>query len=162
MKKLLSAFVLALVFLQAGAQSGTVKTFSVIGDSYSTFEGYIPEGNVSWYSARPNGENDVTKVEQTWWYLFGQSGEYRMILNDSYSGSTICNTGYNGEDYTDRSFITRIKRMVEGSEAPDFLFIFGATNDSWANVPVGELQYGDWTREDLYAVYLPAAIFLIM
>ena len=141
--------------MSAGAQDGTVKTFSILGDSYSTFQGHVPEGNAIWYSAVPNGENDVTKVEQTWWYLFGESGEYRLLKNDSYSGSTICNTGYDRADYTDRSFITRMKHLVEGGETPDILFIFGATNDSWADAPIGELQYADWTSADLYRC-LPA------
>lgn len=155
MKRLILSLLFALVVMSAGAQTGTVKTFSILGDSYSTFQGHVPEGNAIWYSAVPNGENDVTKVEQTWWYLFGESGKYRMIMNDSYSGSTICNTGYDRADYTDRSFITRMKRLVEGGEAPDILFIFGATNDSWADAPIGELQYGDWTSTDLFRC-LPA------
>ena len=45
-----------------------IKTFSVLGDSYSTFEGYIPEGNAWWYSSSPQGPNDVVKVEDTWWH----------------------------------------------------------------------------------------------
>jgi hypothetical protein len=33
---------------------------------------------------------------------------------------------------------------------PNIIFIFGATNDSWAGVPIGDYKYGDWTKEDLY------------
>ena len=77
-------------------------------------------------------------------------------MNDSYSGSTICNTGYNKEDYTDRSFITRMKRLG----CPDVIFIFGATNDSWANSPIGDFKYSDWTKEDLYN-FRPALSYLL-
>ena len=36
---------------------------SILGDSYSTFSGYIPQGYPSWYPT-----NTFTKVESTWWY----------------------------------------------------------------------------------------------
>ena len=42
----------------------------------------------------------------------------------------------------------------------DTLFIFGGTNDSWANSPVGQEQYGDWSKEDLYST-LPAFAYLL-
>ena len=47
-----------------------VRTVAVLGDSYSTFDGYIPEGNAYWYSSKAQGPNDVVKVEQTWWHQF--------------------------------------------------------------------------------------------
>lgn len=143
---------------QQGAKD--IKTISILGDSYSTFEGHNPEGNAIWYfDNRQNGANDVIKLEQTWWKLFCEEGGYELLLNDSYSGSTICNTGYNREDYKDRSFITRMVRCIE-DQAPDMLMIFGATNDSWANSPVGELQFEDWTDQDLYSC-LPAYCYML-
>ena len=48
---------------------------------------------------------------------------------NSYSGSTICNTGYRDEDYSDRSFINRTTLLGN----PDIILICGGTNDSWAN-----------------------------
>ena len=38
--------------------------------------------------------------------------------------------------------------------------MFGGTNDSWANAPVGSLKYADWQNEDLYCV-LPAFCYFI-
>ena len=31
---------------------------------------------------------------------------------------------------------------------PDIIFVFGGTNDAWANSPVGEYQFSDWTKDD--------------
>lgn len=108
---------------------------SILGDSYSTFEGYIPQGNAVWYFLNPDKDvTDVNDVRQTWWWQLISEGGYKLGVNDSYSGATVCYTGYNGDDYSDRSFITRLPRV--GS--PDILLIFGATNDSWANSPIGE------------------------
>ena len=120
---------------------------SILGDSYSTFENYIPAGNASWYAPVPwEGRTDVTDVRQTWWWQLIDEGGYKLGVNDSYSGATISYTGYDGEDYSDRSFLTRLPRL--GS--PDLLLIFGATNDSWTGGPLGEFVYDGFTRGHLY------------
>ncbi len=111
---------------------------SVLGDSYSTFEGYIPLGHAVWYNAKPSPKKtDVTDVKQTWWWQLISRGGYILGQNDSYSGATISYRGYGGADYSDRSFITRLANLTP----PDILLIFGATNDSWAGVEVGEYNY---------------------
>ena len=41
------------------------QTIAVLGDSYSTFEGFIPKGYATWYSpTTPPETTDVNKVEQ--------------------------------------------------------------------------------------------------
>ena len=118
----------------AQARHAAKPVVSILGDSYSTFEGYIPVGNAVWYDTRPNPKKtDVSDVKHTWWWQFISRGGYILGVNDSYSGATVSYTGYNGADYSDRSFITRLPRL--GS--PDILLIFGATNDSWAGVKIG-------------------------
>ena len=42
----------------------------------------------------------------------------------------------------------------------DTIIVFGGTNDSWSNAPLGEAKDSDWTKEDLYCV-LPAFSYLI-
>lgn len=145
MKKTLSLLCLLFVCVLAGAQT---KSVSVLGDSYSTFEGAIPKGNAIWYFKRNNpNQTDVNRVEQTWWSLLIADKGWKLEMNESYSGSTICNTGYNKDDYSDRSFT---KRMVNLGN-PDIIFIFGATNDSWAHSPIGEYKYNDITTDDLWS-----------
>jgi hypothetical protein len=130
---------------------------SILGDSYSTYQNYIPEGNEPWYFEpfRPD-MTDVKDVRQTWWWQVVHDGGFILEKNDSYSGSTICYTGYNDDDYSPRSFITRLPRL--GS--PDIILIFGNTNDSWCGAKLGEYQYGDWKRADLYT-YRPALAKLL-
>lgn len=132
---------------------------SVLGDSYSTFKGYVcPESNLSWYG-RDRGEglkNDVTKVEETWWMLLVDKMEGKLECNNSYSGSTICHTGYDKKDFSDRSFISRIHNLGN----PDIILILGGTNDAWAGVPIGECQYSKWTRTDLFE-FRPAFCYLL-
>lgn len=131
------------------------QRISILGDSYSTFAGYIPAGNAIWYTGTTE-RTDVTSVRQTWWWKVISEGGYLLEKNDSYSGATVSYTGYNQADYSDRSFITRLPRL--GS--PDILLIFGCINDSWAGVPVGEFKYEDITRADLYT-YRPALARLL-
>ena len=129
------------------------KSVSILGDSYSTFADFIPKGNAAWY---PREGTDVVSVRQTWWHKFIKEKGYLLCVNNSYSGATICNTGYNGNDYTDRSFVTRMNYLG----CPDVIFIFGATNDSWANSPLGEYQYEGWKKEDLYK-FRPAMAYML-
>lgn len=127
---------------------------SVLGDSYSTFEGWIPEGYATWYLPNPPKarNTNVTNVDETWWMSYINSHGYKLEKNNSYSGSTICNTGHEGRDYSDRSFINRSSLLGD----PDIIFVFGGTNDDWAGSPVGEFVWEDWTPEQLYS-FRPAA-----
>lgn len=139
---------LSLIVLAVLPSVAQVKpTLAVLGDSYSTFAGFIPEGNACWYnSPADHKRTDVTKVEQTWWWQVANEGGYKLGAIESYSGATICNTGYRDEDYNDRSFVTRCTNLGN----PDIILICGATNDSWANAPIGDYKYANWKRVDLY------------
>ena len=145
MKKL-SVIVCLFMFALMPLLAQVKQTVAVLGDSYSTFEGFIPKGYATWYTTAVQKATDVNKVEQTWWWQVIKEGGYKMGNINSYSGSTICNTGYRDEDYSDRSFINRTTLLGN----PDIILICGGTNDSWANAPIGNYQYSNWKRADLY------------
>ena len=154
-KAIISLWVVLMGVLGVSAQSS--KSVSILGDSYSTFQGYVqPETNVVWYWDNPDAQNtDVHSVRETWWHQFILKNGYRLCLNNSFSGSTVCNSGYKRgkpdfADYTDRSFVTRMTNLG----CPDIIFIFGGTNDAWAGSPIGEYKYGGWTKEDLFSYLL--------
>lgn len=123
MKK--SFYLLLLITLYSSISfAQSLKSISILGDSYSTFEGYLqPDTNSIWYYVSPRQQTDVTSVKQTWWHKFIKENNCRLCVNNSFSGATICNTGYNQADYSDRSFITRMDKLG----CPDIIFIFGAT-----------------------------------
>ena len=131
------------------------ERISILGDSYSTFTGYIPAEYEQWYTGDTR-MTDVTDVRQTWWWQVIHDGGYLLEKNDSYSGATISYHGYHDADYSDRSFITRLTRL--GS--PDILLIFGATNDSWAGAEAGSYKYEGQSREDLFT-FRPAMARLL-
>lgn len=99
-----------------------MKTFSILGDSISTFKGYIPEGYDCFF---PLDGYSVTKVEQTWWRLFMEKTGYELLMNDSYSGSRISKTGVEHE----HSSAFMENRRIDILPPSDVLIVFGGTND---------------------------------
>lgn len=132
------------------------RKVAIVGDSYSTYIGWNPSGNPVYFDGT---NNNVTDVSQTWWYMVISALKANLFLNESYSGSTIANIGYNGEEVGKISLLTRGLNKFGASLAlqnrPDIIFIYGGLNDTWAGTPAGQPQYEDWTDNDLQQV-LPA------
>ena len=135
----------------------------IIGDSYSTYEGCIPEGYHAYYTDERKEAPIVHGAEKTWWRLLAKENSLNIVVNDSFSGSTICNTVREALS-VESSFVSRIDKYIAENffteNRIDTVFIFGGTNDSWIDSPVGELKYSDWTADDLKCV-LPAFCYLI-
>ena len=131
----------------------------IIGDSYSTFKGYNPEGYAFWYpqGGGSGAETDVKAVEETWWHMLMKETGSTLVLNDSYSGSTVCST--ERESIPGTHFNLRADRMIRDgffkNNEIDTIFVFGGTNDSWIDSPIGEIKYGEITEADIKAI-LPA------
>lgn len=149
MKRIYLAILVSIFAFSAALAQKQVKSVTILGDSYSTFEGYqTPDSNLTWYLLdRQQKDNDVVAVEKTWWHQLLKKNGWKLCMNNSYSGSTISSTGYGKADYSSFSFVTRCTNLGN----PDIIFIFGATNDSWASSPIGEYKYSGWTTEDLKA-----------
>ena len=70
-----------------GPQNYKGKTLSILGDSISTFDGYLPEGNATYY---PHG--DITAVTDTWWKKLADALGMTINVNNSWSGSRVTTT----------------------------------------------------------------------
>lgn len=128
------------------------KTFSVLGDSYSTFAGMVsPDTNYVWYDSAQvrRGGTDVSEAAQMWWSILSDSLGMTLEQNNSFSGSTISYHGYDDDkdglpdDYSDRAFITRMTNLPQS----DYILIFGGTNDSWSGAEAG--SYGQFGPDSL-------------
>ena len=131
--------------------------FSILGDSFSAFEGYVdPESNDVFYSLSSH-YTDVRSVEEMWWYKVAVETGWTLDKNNSFSGSLICNFwGYNaGPYYGPHSFIRRMDNLGN----PDVIFVFGGTNDVRCGAWYGEYVYSDWTEEQLEYIR-PALAFM--
>ena len=136
------------------------ENIMIFGDSYSTYEGHIPAGYAVYYSGHRDNPPDVFDVKLTWWGRLIAETDSTLVQNNSWSGSTIGYTGYNNSDCShSSSFIYRFEKLLaEGffeKHKIDRLFVFGGTNDSWSNAPLGESDKEVIEENDLFCV-LPA------
>jgi len=142
-----------------------IKNAIIFGDSYSTFEGYIPEGYYVYYSDSDQSDTDVRKVTQTWWHQVMSATGATLVQNNSWSGSPIGYTCYENSDCSESSsFIYRFNCLAQSgffrTNDIDTVFVFGGTNDNWCGAPLGQIKYSDWQKEDLYSV-LPAITYFL-
>ena len=115
-------------------RDNTAKRVSVIGDSISSFAGYIPAGYNYHY---PCADGSVTRVEQTYWwqFIYEKMSNARLDINMSYSGTAVANSddavARLKDHWVNNSFVQRYIRLG-GIGNPDIVLIHGGTND-WAH-----------------------------
>ncbi|MBR5041835.1 MAG: hypothetical protein IKX67_01205 [Bacteroidales bacterium] len=134
------------------------KRLSVIGDSISTFKGWIPAG----YSAHyPATDGTLTLVNETYWYRLAHDymKDCTFDTNISFSGSTVTNTtddnykvryGSATNAWFKKDFSTRFAECG-GMGRPDIILIHGGTND-WAH-NADPLAPGVAIRNDATNIY---------
>lgn len=94
------------------------KSLSILGDSISTYAGYIPSGNAVYYTGSNCG---VTSVNQTWWKRVIDSLGMTLNLNNSWSGSRVSTT--NG---TESAGVTRASNLGTN---PNVIIVYMGIND---------------------------------
>lgn len=116
-------------------------TFSILGDSISTFRGYNPEG----YSVFFPEFGDVAAVEETWWYQAADDLDMELCVNASSSGATVAgdSTGTDDPQCGCNEFRTGGLAGPDGV-CPDRIIIFMGTNDLLFGIPLGD---NDGNRE---------------
>ncbi|MBR7160841.1 MAG: hypothetical protein IKD07_00360 [Clostridia bacterium] len=164
MKKTISIFsalsLLLTLFLTGCGNESRPKLGNtlILGDSYSTFQGEIPTGYPAYYT-KNSKDIGVDRVYKTWWHRLLRKTNATLLMNSSYSGSTVCHTGYNGDDYSSLSFLHRMEVLAESGyfteNRVDTLIVFGGLNDYWANSPLGEIKYESITESDEF-YFFPA------
>lgn len=96
------------------------KTFSIIGDSISTFDGFVPEGFKVFY---PYPTADV-ELYETWWMrtITGVGGS--LFVNNSYSGSCVADSSSSATKNE-----SRLQHCIINGQAPDVILVFMGAND---------------------------------
>ena len=98
------------------------KTVSILGDSGSTYKGYVPDGYSCFY---PYPTSDFGDVNQTWWMRTINNLGMKLLKNNSWSGSCV-STGTGSSSTTND---TRLQELLFGTETPDVIIIFMGAND---------------------------------
>ena len=135
--------------IQTYSSKYTGKTVSILGDSISTFAGYIPSENAVFYTGSNCG---VSTVNDTWWKKLIDSLGATLLLNNSWSGSRVTTTGG-----TDAAACNRCENL---GNSPDVIIAYIGINDFNNEVALGTYNgSGDFptsttTFREAYAIML--------
>ena len=122
------------------------KTLSILGDSLSTFNGYLPEGNPYYYPLI-----DVQSVNDTWWMKLINALGMELNTNNSWSGAKVSGTATSAGSGN---------RATELGTSPDVIIIWMGANDFLNSVAIGDydgksaIPTSTNTFSDAYAVML--------
>ena len=107
---------------EVGTNSYAGKTISVLGDSITTYAGYIPTGFPYFY---PYPTAELSDVNQTWWMQFINYFGMKLLVDNAYSGSTVAGSGSSAAQTT-----TRLSHLYIGDIKPDVVLILMGANDA--------------------------------
>lgn len=100
-----------------------LETFSILGDSISTFQGYSPWG-AEHYSPDTGPATGVSSVEDTWWMQVIRALGGTFLSNCSISGNTVTTEGKMGGFSP-----ARIRRLTVEGQTPDHILLYAGLND---------------------------------
>ena len=121
------------------------KVISILGDSISTFAGYIPIADGFNLQHRPRypQSNLFSDVNLTWWMQTITALDAKLGINDSWAGSTVTNTitGNSGDlgEKAAMASLTRIQNLGANG-TPDVILFYGGTNDIGRLLPLGSFD----------------------
>lgn len=104
-----------------GTNNYVGKKFSLIGDSISTYQDFVPKGYATFY---PYPTADVNDVNQTWWMQAINKLGGSLLVNNSYSGSCVAAGGSSSSNN-----INRLKELIVSNQHADVIIIFMGSND---------------------------------
>lgn len=105
-----------------------MQYFSVLGDSISTLDGFSYPHDAVYYTNGRKFETGVFSPEDTWWGQVIAHFGGRLLVNDSFSGSTAVKSpacfveSYGCSD-------ERTSYLHKGDVTPDVIMVFLGTND---------------------------------
>lgn len=119
----------------------TGRKIAIVGDSISTFRGYLPDGYPTYYPNTIDLTKDVNSVYKTWWSQVIRMSGAKLTVNNSYSGGGVADIN------TRPSFYDRIVENTLGD--PDTIFVALGTNDIANNVPLGSETVEECVAKDI-------------
>ena len=104
------------------------KYFSILGDSISTFEGYTEPKDAVYYDKAKKMETGVLTLADTWWGMVIEGLGGKLLVNNSWSGSTVCNhPSFEVPSYACSA--ERTSSLDNDGIAPSVILVFMGTND---------------------------------
>lgn len=106
------------------------KKVSIIGDSISTFTGYVPTGYARYYPRQ-----DVTSVDKLWWKIALDKTGMQLLKNAAWASSTVAGDDTQGAIVA--SSDARIADLADGDTKPDIVIVLIGTNDFGRSYSIG-------------------------
>ena len=106
------------------------KYISILGDSISTFEEWIPSSNRVYYDGHKCG---VSSVSDTWWKKLITALDMNLCVNNSWSGSRVTTT----DSWRSAGCTIRCRQLHKEAITPDVIIVYMGINDFNNNVPLG-------------------------
>ncbi len=104
------------------------KYFSVLGDSVSTFEGCSIPREAAFYDTGNKLASEVITVSDTWWGCVIERLSGKLLVNNSWSGSTVCCSSLcEVESYGCSDW--RTSSLDRNGVRPDVIIVFMGLND---------------------------------
>jgi len=104
---------------------------SVVGDSISTYLGYIPSGYALYYDKPTAEKNGILSVYDMWWEQVQQALNCGFLVNNSFSGSTV-----SGLEFPCAP--SRAAALGAYGLSPDVVLIYIGVNDFARGLPVDD------------------------
>ena len=105
------------------------KRFSVLGDSISTLEGFLPKGNPVFYDAACREKSGIWEMGDTWWGKVIDFFGGELLVNDSWSGCRVARPAASADAFPCGCSEKRTGRLHVEDVQPDVILIYMGIND---------------------------------
>ena len=115
--------------------SGRLRRFnmyvSILGDSISTYPGFVPSGHPVFYTVEKCRALGLASVYNTWWAKVNQFLKAYLCINNSYSGSAVA-----GASFPAACSAARACSLHQEAALPDIILIYIGANDFARGYPI--------------------------
>ncbi len=119
-----------------------ITKISILGDSISTFHGYIPEDYALYYDVYAAMHNGIKGVEDIWWWKVIKLLDGELMVDNAFSGSRVT-----GKSFPAGNGMERIGALRGTTDVPDIILVYLGYNDYGFSAP---LEYEDGLTEEEY------------
>ncbi|MBD5520928.1 MAG: hypothetical protein HDR03_06830 [Lachnospiraceae bacterium] len=134
------------------------KTLSILGDSISTYEGWIPDEYAVFFPL----DGEVGDVDETWWKMFMDDAGMQFCANSSSSGSTCVGDSLSIDNPKFACSNYRIDDLIgKGGTYPDVIIVYMGTNDCLTSIPIGENDGTQFVEEGVIETFSDAYTLIL-
>lgn len=129
-------------------KSLTGKTFSILGDSISTFQGYLRSDEAGYDGtayAYFYPQTYLNNVNDTWWKKLQKLTGLTLMQNCAWSGSQVCGNSQSTTTALAGCSTRRISDLSKNGIAPDIIIVYIGVNDLRNS---DSRAIGNWTGND--------------